>query len=106
MNVYCSSGEEENYPFVVNVSHKPTGSEYSFDIRNLTDTFLIGAIGTATASVVKAAPASVKATVAITTALFLGAVALEFKAFNRATAQSTRVLINNRDQKTSAEISS
>jgi hypothetical protein len=105
MNVYCSSDDKEN-PFIVDVSHKPTGSKYSFDIRNFTDTFLIGAIGTATALAVKYSPASVKVTVAVATAISLGTVALGFKAFNKATAENAKIEINNKDQSASIKISS
>jgi hypothetical protein len=105
MNAYCSSSDDKENPFIVDVSHKPTGSNYSFDIRNLTDTFLIGAIGTATASAVKYSPTSVKATVAVATAIFLGAVAMGLKAFNRATTNNTKIEINNKDQSASIKFS-
>jgi hypothetical protein len=106
MNVYCSSSKEQNNLFEVDISYKPTGSKYSFDIRNLTDIFLIGAIGTAIASAVKVVPASVKATVVISTAIFLGAVALRLKVFNKVTAHNTKIEINNKNQSTSVKTSS
>jgi hypothetical protein len=104
MNTYCSSSNDKENPFFVDVSHKSTGLKYSFDIKNLTDTFLIGTIGTATTSAVKYSLASVKATVAVATAVSLGVITLGFKAFNKSTADNTRIEINNKDQSASIKI--